>query len=150
MRNKPGTHFGKKVKLDGYTFDSVKEAQFYERFIKDCGYRYEIHPNFTLHDKFTVGGINMRGLTYKPDFVVYEQSGDLKHVYDVKNSFGIYGVDAAANIRFRLFAARYNHPVEVVVVRKHDFKMKVLSTTKKFEQQIMTGVDYRIQEFIGE
>ncbi|RHW45280.1 hypothetical protein DS832_07865 [Bombilactobacillus bombi] len=59
-------------------------------------------------------------------------------------------MDAAANIRFRLFAARYNHPVEVVVVRKHDFKMKVLSTTKKFEPLVMTSVDYKIQEFIGE
>ncbi|RHW45281.1 hypothetical protein DS832_07870 [Bombilactobacillus bombi] len=57
----------------------------------------QIHPNFTLHDKFTVGVIkNMRGLTYKPDFVIFEPSGELKHVYDVKNSFGVYGVGCSS------------------------------------------------------
>ena len=32
MKNKAGTYFGRKVELDGYVFDSQKEADFYQRF----------------------------------------------------------------------------------------------------------------------
>lgn len=119
-------HFGKKVELDGYKFDSIKEAHFYERFIKDCGQTYKVHPTYQLLDKFSVGGFNMRGLSYTPDFVIYE-NGEITHVYDVKTSLDIRAIDVAAKIRFILFAYRYHMPVEVVVPRKNDFKMKLFS-----------------------
>ena len=57
------------------------------------------------------------------------------HVYDVKNSFGIYGIDAAAKLRFRLFAGKYGHPVEAVVVRKYDFKTIVQNVTKQLHSK---------------
>ena len=35
-------HFGKKVEVDGYKLDSEKEANFYLRFVKTCGKRFEV------------------------------------------------------------------------------------------------------------
>lgn len=52
-------HFGKKVEVDGYKFDSEKEANFYLRFVKTCGKRFEVHKSFELISKFSVGGYNM-------------------------------------------------------------------------------------------
>lgn len=39
-------HYGRKVKLDGYTFDSVKEASFYAAYIKNSGKEYAVHPQY--------------------------------------------------------------------------------------------------------
>lgn len=122
-------HFGKKVKLDGYTFDSRKEAGFYERYIKNSGYRYDVHKSFRILNTFQVGGSNIRGASYAPDFVVYDEDGSIYHVYDVKTSIDVNGTDAAAKLRFKLFMLHYNHPVEVVVPRVHDFKMTILGLT---------------------
>ena len=36
----------RKVKVNGFTFDSQKEANFYLKFVKDSGYKHEIHPSF--------------------------------------------------------------------------------------------------------
>ena len=41
-------HYGRKVKLDGYTFDSVKEASFYAAYIKNSGKEYAVHPQYEL------------------------------------------------------------------------------------------------------
>ncbi len=94
-------HFGKKVKLDGYTFDSQKEAQFYQRFIKDCGHRYKVHPSYPLLDKCLVGGYDMKAHGYRPDFVVYD-CDEVAHVYDVKTSLDNRAVDASAKLRFAI------------------------------------------------
>lgn len=37
-RTHAASHFGKKVVLDGFKFDSLKEATFYQRYIKPSGY----------------------------------------------------------------------------------------------------------------
>lgn len=122
-------HFGKKIVVDGYKFDSEKEANFYLRFVKPCGKRFEIHKSFKLITKFPVGGYNQRGITYAPDFVVYGADGFIEHVYDVKSGINQEAVDTAAKIRFKLFALKTGIPVEVVVPRKHDFKMKLYGFT---------------------
>lgn len=123
-------YFGKKVHVDGHKFDSKKEAQFYLQFVKPSGMRFEIHPHYQLLDKFPLAGFWMRGLGYTPDFVIYNADGSIAHVYDVKAGFTAYAVSTAARIRFVLFAYRYHIPVECVIVRKHDFKMKMFNFTK--------------------
>lgn len=119
-------HFGKKVTYKEWTFDSIKERDFFIRFIENSGKRFAVHKSFELLTKFPVGGYNMRGLTYAPDFVVYGTDGAIEHVYDVKSGINQRAVDTAAKIRFKLFSLKTGLPVEVVVPRKHDFKMKVL------------------------
>ena len=122
-------HFGKKVEVDGYKFDSEKEANFYLRFVKTCGKRYEVHKSFELISKFPVGGYKQRSITYAPDFVVYDADGRIEHVYDVKSGITQRAVDTAAKIRFKLFSLKTGLPVEVVVPRKNDFKMKLYGFT---------------------
>lgn len=117
-------HFGKKVEIDGFKLDSEKEAAFYQRFIKNCGKNYHVHPSYPLIDRFPVGGSPMRGVSYAPDFVIFD-GDEIMHVYDVKTSLSPLAIDGAAKLRFKMFAVRYGMPVEVVVPRKHDFKVKL-------------------------
>ncbi|MGO2265827.1 MAG: DUF1064 domain-containing protein [Vagococcus salmoninarum] len=126
---------GNKVLLDGHTFDSEKEAQFYLRFVKDCGLPYEVHPRFTLLEKHELPGANISSIAYSPDFLIKDHQGNWLHVIDVKNSFGAYGIDASNKLRFRLFAMRFNHPVEAVVIRKHDFKVITQGVTKPLNEK---------------
>ena len=152
MRKKAGTWFGEKVKVDGYTFDSKKEYDFYRKFVRDCGYRFEVHPNFSLHDTFKLAGrdVNIRSSRYTPDFVIYDENDSIMHVYDLKNSFTTYAIDQAAALRFKWFAWRYQIPVEVVVPRAHDFKVKILGTTKRFNPVTRSNIDYDLNELIEE
>lgn len=138
---------GNKITYKDYIFDSTKEFNFFKQYIEDCGYKYAIHPQFVLLDKFSLEGkTNIRGVSYKPDFVVYNDDGTIKHVYDVKNGFSVYDIDTGVNLRFKLFEKQFNIPVEVAVVRKNYFKVKILGTTKKFEVRQLTDVDYDWQD----
>lgn len=165
--------FAKKVKVDGYTFDSAKEAQFYQQFIKSSGYKYEVHPSYTLTDSFPLGGYRQRKTTYAPDFVVFDE-GEIKHVYDVKTSLSPEAITGSAKLRFKWFQLKYRIPIEIVVPRKHDFKMVLygfttphmldghakydrhgdLKLTKdgkpKFDRyNVYKSVDYDIRDIVG-
>ena len=99
-------HFGKKVPYKDWTFASEKERDFFIRFIENSGKRFKIHPSFKLVDKFPVGGYNQRGITYAPDFVVYDDYGAIEHVFDVKTGINQRAVDTSAKLRFKLFSLR--------------------------------------------
>lgn len=143
------SHFGKKSTVDGYKFDSQKELDFYLRYIKNSGYEFEVQKNLVLVDKFPLGSHNVRSVSYKADFVVLD--GDqIKHIYDVKNGFNGYAIDDKSQLKFKLVAQKYHVPVEVVVLRKNDFKVGVLGTTKKIEVQARTNIDYEYSELIGD
>lgn len=139
----------KKIVVDGYTFDSQKESEFYLRYIKGCKQKFEVQKTFVLHEKFNIGGLKMRGTTYKADFVIYDNVGNLAHVFDLKNGFNTYAIDAKSRLKFKLFAKRYGIPIEVVVLRKCDFKMAVLGLTTKFEPVTLNNIDYDIKDYIG-
>lgn len=124
---------GNKINRDGYVFDSEKEDQFYRKFVKNCGYRFEVHPSYLLQELTQIPGTKktkISAISYKPDFVIYDEYGQMIHVYDVKNSFGVYGIDQGNKLRFRLFAARYGVPVEAVVILAHEFKTIAQGVTK--------------------
>lgn len=146
---KVGTYFAKTKYVDGIRFDSIKEANFYLRYVKTCGWRYEIHKNFNLKPATPVKGIKIQGLRYAPDFVIYNEDGSFKHVYDIKTGFTPSAIQSSANMRFKLFAYKYDQPVEVVVPRTHDFKVKVLNVTTGFEPIICRNVNYDICDYIG-
>lgn len=108
-----------------------------------------MHPSFDIIDKFELeSGLSIRGAKYTPDVVIEDHQGNLLHVYDVKNSFSAYGVDAAAKLRFKLFTKRYGEPVECVVVRKNDFKVKVFGTTKQTKIHIFKSINYDWKEVL--
>lgn len=122
-------HFGKKVPYKDWDFDSIKERDFFIQFIENSGKKFKIHPSYKVVDKFPLGGYNQRGITYAPDFVVFDDEGAIAHVYDVKTGINQRAVDTAAKLRFKLFSLKTGLPVEVVVPRKHDFKMKLFGFT---------------------
>lgn len=140
----------KKYELDGYKFDSETEMNFYIRYIKNSGYKFDVHKRFKLVDKFTLGGMNQRGKTYAPDFVVYDEQGKIKHVYDVKASFSRKSsISPIFALRATLFQLKYNLPVEVVRLRKHDFRMVILNFTTNFEEKTYTSIKYDTWKLIG-
>lgn len=127
-------HFGKRVHYKDWDFDSKKERDFFIKFIESSGKKFKVHPSYKVVEKFPVGGYNQRGITYAPDFIVYSDDGSVEHVYDVKTGIGQQAVDTAAKLRFKLFSLKTGLPVEVVVPRRHDFKMKLFGFTDPYIQ----------------
>jgi hypothetical protein len=132
---------GNKVYMDGYRFDSQKECDFYAKFIRDSGVKFDIHPRYELLPLKELGVYKTRSISYTPDVVTYGDEGEITHVYDVKNSFTPYGIDTSVKLRFALFARRYGIPVEAVVLRAHDFKSIAMGITKqrKTNQPLVCG-----------
>lgn len=123
-------HFGQKVKYKGYTFDSKREMHFFRQFIENSGQICRVHESFTVFDGGRSRGQKVRKITYAPDFVIYSPDDThMLHVYDVKTSLSNRGINAAAILRFKLFQARYDMPVEIVVPRKNDFLMTIKGYT---------------------
>ena len=116
----------KKYVEDGITFDSQVEINFYHRFIRGNGYHFKHHERFYLTEKYALGGVMGKAVTYTPDFVIRNKNGEITHVYDVKGSLSSYDIDRDAKKTFSWFQSKHRIPVEVVVPRKNDFKMKVL------------------------
>ena len=142
-------YFGKKTKYNGYKLDSIKEQIFYQRFLEkydnDSNSKFviKVHPSYQIIDGFEIkSGLKFRGAKYTPDFTVEDHQGNLLHVYDVKNGFSTYGVDSAAKLRFKLFSKRCGIPVECVVVRKNDFKVKVFGMTKQTHEHVFKDINY--------
>lgn len=139
---------GKKSEYRGYRFDSIKEMSFYQRFCEkydrsDSEFVIKVHPNYQIFDSWELEpGLKIRGASYKPDVVIEDKQGNLRHVYDVKNSFTAYGISDAAKLRFKLFTKRYGIPVECVVTRKNDFKVKVFGMTKNTKIHVFKDFDY--------
>lgn len=146
MRVQAQSHFAKKVELDGYRFDSQKEAAFYERYIKPSGYKFECQKKLDKYEDLEV--VNLKRTAYRADFVIYNEDGTLKHVYDVKNGFSDYAIDKRAKLKFAMFARLYGLPVEVVVIRAHDFKATITGATKKLEPVVKTDVSYDWQDVV--
>lgn len=122
----------------------MKEASFYQLYLKPSGYQFTTQERFTLLETFPLELVKLRQTVYKSDFVVYDKVGSIKHVYDVKNGYTEYAIDQKSKIKFSLFARKYGIPVEVVVMRKNYFNVAILGTTKKsgrcrWSTLIMTG-----------
>ena len=123
-------HKAQKVVIDGYTFDSKKEGQFYWQFVKNYGLKFEVHPHFRYVDKKAKDGLNIGSKIYTPDFVIYE-GGEIKHIYDVKTSVSLYGMTQGARDNIYWFQRMTPYWVQLVVPRSHDFQMTLYGTTSK-------------------
>lgn len=65
----------KKVQIDGYTFDSLKEGGYYQqlKLQKRAGAiaDFKVHERITLIPAFKSCGERVRAMSYIPDFIVY-------------------------------------------------------------------------------
>lgn len=132
----------KPVIIDGHRFPSRKEANFYSKFVRDSKADFEVHPKFEIAKPFTLGGKRIAHTVYTPDVVIYDGAGQILHVYDVKNGFTGYAIDAAAKLRFKLFTERYKRFVEIVVVRANDFKTSAYLYESLTNVHIRTSIYY--------
>lgn len=84
---KKSKYNNKKTEIDGITFDSKKEAEYYSMLkilkqaeeIKDFG----LQPRYELQPKFSKNGKKYRAITYIADFVIVNNDGTTE-VVDVK------------------------------------------------------------------
>ncbi len=121
--------YNKKVVYKEWKFNNTEECDFFIRFIENSGKKFEVHKEFELLPKFPVGGYNMKGITYTPDFIVYDADGHAEHVYDVRGGFNKQAVDTASKMCFELFTWQEKIPVEVVVPESDSFKTKLYDFT---------------------
>ena len=144
---------GNKTEYYGFKFDSIKELNFYQRFLEkydndpNSKFVIKVHPSYPIISGYELeSGLKFRGAKYTPDFTVEDRLGNILHIYDVKNGFTAYAIDQAAKLRFKLFTKKYGVPVECVVVLKNTFKTKIFGTTKKTQVNVYENIDYKWSE----
>lgn len=80
-------YHNKKTEVDGYTFDSKKEARRYSelKLLESAGeiVNLQLQPKFLLQDSFKYDGKTMRKIEYIADFRYVENGKDV--VEDVKS-----------------------------------------------------------------
>lgn len=81
-------YHAKKVTFDGFTFDSRKEAGYYQQLkLRQCNgeiKKIELQPEYVLQDKFTYRGKKYRAIKYLADFRFTDKYGN-ETVIDVKS-----------------------------------------------------------------
>ena len=102
-------YFTPKVKLDGYTFDSEAEAEYYklllERQRKKEITLLSVHPIYPLQESFVNAcGLKEKPINYEADFSFYDLALKIVRVVDVK---GYLGQDNAFPLHRKLFDFKY-------------------------------------------
>ncbi len=109
----------RKVKIDGCTFDSQREAQRYGelKLMEKAGEirALVVHPSINLQPDFMYQGKRIRGIVYELDFYyVRECNGVLIDVYEDVKGFET----STFKIKWKLLLYQYRlSPVEFRIVR---------------------------------
>lgn len=117
----------KKVKIDGYTFDSETEAEYYaylrQRKKDGAITDIEVHPAFILQPAFERFGVKYRQIKYIADFLVRTPDGTTI-IIDVKG----WAMEDA-HLKRKIFAFKYP-----------DLELRWIAASKKYST---TGwIDY--------
>lgn len=106
-------YHNKKVKYDGYTFDSIREKNYYIKLkllekagkIKELELQkeYELQPSFKLNNK------TYRSIKYRADFTYKTTEDDKLHVIDVKG----FRTDVY-RLKKKLFEYKYKIEIEEI------------------------------------
>ena len=76
-----------KIELDGYKFDSKKEAKFYQelklRMLAGDIARFKLKPKFVLQPAFVKNGKKIRAITYIADFLIINNDMS-EEIIDIK------------------------------------------------------------------
>lgn len=109
--------FSKKVVVDGITFDSKKEGDYYLKLKKDQKKGLikdlELQKEYVLQDKFKVGNRTRRQITYKADFSYITTQDDKLHVVDVKSPYT--AKDKVYRLKKKLFEFKYGIELEEII-----------------------------------
>lgn len=109
--------FSKKVVVDGITFDSKKEGEYYLKLKEDekkgLIRDLERQKEYVLQDKFKIGNKTRRQITYKADFTYISTSDDKLHVIDVKSPYT--AKDKVYRLKKKLFEFKYGIELEEII-----------------------------------
>ena len=109
--------FSKKVVVDGITFDSKKEGEYYLKLkddekngiIRDL----ELQKEYILQDKFKLNNKTRRQITYKADFTYVSVGDDKLHVIDVKSPYT--AKDKVYRLKKKMFEYKYGIELEEII-----------------------------------
>lgn len=109
--------FSKKVTIEGITFDSKKEGEYYLKLKQDLKNGLirdlELQKEYVLLDKFKIGNKTRRKITYKADFSFISTQDDKLHVVDVKSPYT--AKDKVYRIKKKLFEHKYGMELEEII-----------------------------------
>lgn len=111
-RNRHSKYKNKKVKIDGYTFDSKAEARYYNELklrarsgdIK----AFKLQPRYRLQDAFEKDGKKHRAIDYVADFEIHHLDGSIE-VVDVKGM-----LTQVFKIKQKMFEKKYPYKLTLV------------------------------------
>ena len=106
-------YHNKKIIVDGYKFDSIKEANYYNQLkllqraglIRDL----ELQRTFILQPSFKLNNKTRRNITYKADFTYFSNEDNKIHVIDIKG----FKTDVY-NIKKKMFEYKYGIEIEEI------------------------------------
>ena len=106
-------YHNKKVKYDGYTFDSIREKNYYIKLklLEKSGKikELELQKEFELQPSFKLNNKTSRKITYRADFTYKTTEDDKLHVIDVKG----FKTDVY-KIKKKLFEYKYRIEIEEI------------------------------------
>ena len=106
-------YHNKKVKYDGYTFDSIREKNYYIKLklLEKAGKikELELQKEFELQPSYKLNNKTIRKITYRADFTYKTAKDDKLHVIDVKG----YRTDVY-RLKKKLFEYRYKIEIEEI------------------------------------
>lgn len=106
-------YHNKKVEYDGYTFDSIREKNYYIKLklLEKAGKikELELQKEFELQPSYKLNNKTSRKITYRADFTYKTTEDDKIHVIDVKG----YRTDVY-KLKKKLFEYKYRIEIEEV------------------------------------
>ena len=109
--------FSKKVVIDGITFDSKKEGEFYLKLkddekngiIRDL----ELQKEYVLQDKFKINNKTRRQIVYECYFSYISTEDGRLHVVDVKSPYT--AKDKVYRLKKKMFEYKYGIELEEII-----------------------------------
>ena len=106
-------YHNKKVEYDGYTFDSIREKNYYIKLklLEKAGKikELELQKEFELQPSFKLNNKTSRKITYRADFTYKTTEDDKLHVIDVKG----FKTDVY-KLKKKLFEYKYRIEIEEI------------------------------------
>ena len=106
-------YHNKKTIYDGYTFDSIKEKNYYIKLklLEKAGKikELELQKEFELQPSYKLNKKTIRKITYRADFTYKTTEDDKLHVIDVKG----YRTDVY-RLKKKLFEYKYKIEIEEI------------------------------------
>ena len=106
-------YHNKKVEYDGYTFDSIREKNYYIKLklLEKAGKikELELQKEFELQPSYKLNNKTSRKITYRSDFTYKTTEDDKLHVVDVKG----FRTDVY-RLKKKLFEYKYRIEIEEI------------------------------------